>query len=136
MSLSNKSIPDFWYYLYNIKDGFDNPEFGIFYDLMTRFMVLPVYCITRENIFAANLIKTNTNLLKPRLFKKVLSKQALSRSSHKNGYWIPKPEFLRNVIHRICHQRCIKCLEQRDPNVTCSRCGQKYGRGTLSKAGF
>jgi len=52
MSLSSKSIPNFWYYLRNIKDGLDNPEFGIFYDLMTRFMVLPVYCITRKNIFA------------------------------------------------------------------------------------
>jgi len=27
----------------------DNPEFGIFYDLMTTFMILPVYCITRKN---------------------------------------------------------------------------------------
>jgi len=51
MSLSNKSIPGFWYSLRNIKDGVDNPEFGLFYDLMTRFVVLPVYCITRENIF-------------------------------------------------------------------------------------
>jgi len=37
MSLSNKSIPDFWYYLRNIKDGVGNPEIGIFYDLRTRF---------------------------------------------------------------------------------------------------
>ena len=50
MSLYNKSIPDFWCYLRNIKDGLDNPEVGIFYDLMTRFMVLPVYYITK-NIF-------------------------------------------------------------------------------------
>jgi len=35
MSLSNKSIPDFWYYMRNIKDGLHNPEFGIFCDLMT-----------------------------------------------------------------------------------------------------
>jgi len=33
MSLSNKSILDFWYYLRNIKDGVNNLEFGIFYDL-------------------------------------------------------------------------------------------------------
>jgi len=51
MSWYNKSIPDFWYYLRNTKDGLHNPEFGIFYDLMTRFMVLPVYCITIKNIF-------------------------------------------------------------------------------------
>jgi len=51
MSLSNKSIPGFWYYLRNIKAGVDNLEFGVFYDLMTRFMVLPVYCMTRKNIF-------------------------------------------------------------------------------------
>jgi len=50
MSLANKSIPDFCYYLRSIKDGVDNPEFGRFYDLMTRFMVLPVYCITRKII--------------------------------------------------------------------------------------
>jgi len=30
MLLSNKSIPDFWYYLRNIKDSMDNPEFGVF----------------------------------------------------------------------------------------------------------
>jgi len=51
MSLSIKSIPDFWYYMRNTKSGVDNPEFGVFYDLMTRFIVLPVYCITRKNIF-------------------------------------------------------------------------------------
>jgi len=52
MSLSIKSIPDFFkYYLSSIKDSVNNPEFGTFYYLMTRFMVLPVYCITRKNIF-------------------------------------------------------------------------------------
>jgi len=51
MSLSNKSILDLWYHLRNMKDGLDNQELGIFYDLMTRSMVLPVYCITRKNIF-------------------------------------------------------------------------------------
>jgi len=50
MSLSNKSIPDFWYYLRNITNGLDNREFRIFYNLMTRLIVLPVYCI-RKSIF-------------------------------------------------------------------------------------
>jgi len=49
-------------------------------------MVLPVYCITRRTFSLANHIKTNPNLLKLRLFRKILSKQALSRSSHQNGY--------------------------------------------------
>jgi len=53
MSLYNKSIPDFWYYLHSIKDGLVNPDFGIIYDLMTRFMVFPVYCITIKNIFTS-----------------------------------------------------------------------------------
>jgi len=50
MSLSSKSIPDFCI-LRSIKDSVDNPMFGIFYHLMTRFMDLPVYCITTNNIF-------------------------------------------------------------------------------------
>jgi len=60
----------------------------------------------------------------------------LSRSSYQNGYWIPKPELLRNAINRTCHQRYIKGFEQRDPDVTCSRCGLKFGRGAFSKSGF
>ena len=77
MSLSNKSIPGFWYYLRNIKAGVDNLEFGVFYDLMTRFMVLPVYCMTRKKFSFANHIETNTNLLKPRLFRKIVIKTSI-----------------------------------------------------------
>jgi len=39
MSLYNKSIPDFWYHLRNIKNRLYNPEFGIFCDLTTTFMI-------------------------------------------------------------------------------------------------
>jgi len=49
MSLSNKSGPEFYYFMSNIKDRFDNSEFGILSDLMTRLMVR--FCISIKNIF-------------------------------------------------------------------------------------
>ena len=42
--------------------------------------------------------------------EELLPKQILSRSSHRNGYWIPKPELLKNALNRICHQRYINAL--------------------------
>ena len=45
MLLSNKSIPDFRCYLRNMKDGGDNPVFGIFNDFSDQInsFVSPVH---------------------------------------------------------------------------------------------
>jgi len=76
MSLSIKSILDFWYYLCNVKDGVDNTEFEIFYDL-TRRMLLPSTASLERTFSLANTIKTNTNFLKPRLFRNFFIKTSI-----------------------------------------------------------
>jgi len=71
VSLSTKYILDFGYYLRNIKDCLDNSKFGLLYDLMTRFTVLPLSTVSLERIFSlVNHIQTKTNSLKMRLLRK------------------------------------------------------------------
>jgi len=74
--LSNKSILDFWYFLGNIKD-LGKSEFGILSDVMTKYMVLPHFCISGKSIFTCEILKQNklptTGTIKGRL----LANQAL-----------------------------------------------------------
>jgi len=67
------NILDFWYNPGNIKDGLDNSEFPILYDLMAIYLQFATfYCITKKTIFTVvNHVKTETNLLKPRLLRQM-----------------------------------------------------------------
>lgn len=108
VSLSYKSIPDFWYSLRNIKDGLNNSKFGILSDFMTHLTVLPHSSACVERIFSlVNHVKTKqTNLLKTDTVKdRLLAKQALSRSQQNCYTWTPKTELLRDVVEGACHQR-------------------------------
>lgn len=108
VSLSYKSIPDFWYSLRNIKDGLNNSKFALLSDFMTHLTVLPHSSACVERIFSViNHVKTKqTNKLKTDTVKdRLLAKQALSRGLQNCYTWTPKTELLRDVVDGACHQR-------------------------------
>jgi len=65
----------------NIKDGLDNSEFAILYDLMAIFTVCHILLHHWKNYFAVvNHVKTKTNLLKPRLLWQMQKKHCQEAS--------------------------------------------------------
>ena len=78
---------DFWYHLHEIRDNLNNPEFGIRYDLITRFMVLPHTTASAERVFSlVSHVKTRTNSLKLRLSSKVVGKTSIVKKPSKRLY--------------------------------------------------
>lgn len=115
VSLSYKSIPDFWYSLCNIKDGLDNTKFGLLSDFMTHLTVLPHSSACVERIFSlVNHVKTKqTNSLKTDTVKdRLLAKKALSRGQQNCYTWTPKPELVRDIVEGTSHRRYEKRLKQ------------------------
>jgi len=86
------NILDFWYYRHNIKDGLDNSEFAILYDLMAMFTVCHILLHHQKNYFCLLIMlkQIGFKLAKTKTLKEN-AKQALSRSQQ-NGCYIPKPE--------------------------------------------
>lgn len=117
-----KTIPEYWYTLRNVRDGFDKPKYGLLSEFMTNLTILPHSSASVERIFSLiNHVKNrSTNSLKEESVKnRLLAKQAITRSGAGAtcSNWKPNAELLKDVITGSCHRRYVKRLEDQKTNA-------------------
>jgi hAT family C-terminal dimerisation region/N-terminal of Par3 and HAL proteins len=115
--------PKFWSSIKVIRDGNDQPKFGVLSDFMCTMIVLPHSSACVERVFSqVNIIKTpRTNRLQAEtIASRLLAKQAIVRNDTPCYEWEPSKSLVQDMVKGTCHQRYIKRIEEkkRQCNVT------------------
>ena len=108
--------PRFWHSIKTIKDGNDEPKFGLLSDFMCTMMVLPHSSACVERVFSqVNMIKTPmTNRLHAEtVASRLLAKQAIARNNSTCYEWEPSRSLLEDMVKGRCHQRYVNRLKQK-----------------------
>lgn len=121
LSICKLNPEQFWWKLGELKDGNDEPMFGVLSRLMCSLMSLPVSSACVERIFSqVNMIKNSrTNRLHAEsLASRLLARQAVRRCGTDCQTWSPSPTLVEDVSEGRCHQRYMNRVKEcADKNV-------------------
>ena len=120
---SPSKIPEFWSKLKSVKDGNDQPKFGLLSQLMCGLLALLHSSACVERVFSQlNLVKTKqTNRLKTRtVANRLLAKQDISRQRANCSLWVPPKTVIEDVKQGRCHRRNTEYLQMLKQEKTMS----------------
>lgn len=119
--IPHKNIPQYWFKLRKIKDGFQHPKFATLSEFMTNLTIMPHSSANVERIFSRmNAIKTKqTNSLKSETVKcKLLAKQLINRRNNTCVTWKPNLDLIKEVKDGVVRQRYQARITQNNSTVT------------------